>query len=239
MGKLNLFHIKESDAPNNNINNNKSINSCFNKKSRSINNNTEPGRFKSLVDENPFKVKHKRRKHNEDTSQTFNLSKNTERFRHHQDNQFTQKESAFPELSSVIHEDNKSEAQTSCWKKAGVDIVASTSKKNEKIIVDSKCIKPGWLSISENGFKYGPKSENYERVLESARRTQFLIHIDLLTRNKRINSDNTYTNDIRSDGDDDIRSEDETEVEDISDIENVRTSDNISGTYDDYSDDEE
>ena len=93
---------------------------------------------------------------------------------------------SFPELTNV-----QQRVGGGCWERAGVDIVTSTSSSRSPVVkADTEAVRPGWVRVSRNGIEYGPRSENYDRVLETQRRTAYIIHQEFFNRNKRIARDN-------------------------------------------------
>lgn len=202
MGKLKLSHIQNTRQPS----------------SHSRPESQPSSRFGSLVDvsENPFKVasqdarrnRRRRQEHEQphtNQEQTNKQSNNDDRNNNRQQGGIASRQSRipviqlkedtlFPELETTNYQSNTESSIKSSWIRSGIDVISSTDHMSVQPIKngddDDSYIRPGWVRISRRGIEYGPPSDNYERVLATNRRTQYVIHKEFLMRNKRIANDN-------------------------------------------------
>ena len=115
-------------------------------------------------------------------------------------------ESVFPELASstntndpdipVAAKDSPTPAaQTATnntWSRSGKDVITSATSSKVKTPTDSVSlgpVRPGWVRISRNGYEYGPRSENYERLLELQQQTIQFIHREFFAKTARMMND--------------------------------------------------
>lgn len=97
----------------------------------------------------------------------------------------------FPTLD-CDEKQSQSQSQTSsnnnnCWKRAGIDVVKTKQKKKPvQIEINANDVRPGWVSISRAGIVYGPHSENYDKVMQTRKRTQAVFYRYIKKRNRQL-----------------------------------------------------
>lgn len=78
------------------------------------------------------------------------------------------------------------------WLRNGKDVVTAAAPVKATTPTNSDTIgpiRPGWVRLSRNGCEYGPKSENYGRLLELQQQTMYVIHREFFARNHRMMND--------------------------------------------------
>jgi hypothetical protein len=114
-------------------------------------------------------------------------------------------ESVFPELASSTNANDPdtpiaakdaptpaSQATSNTWSRSGKDVITSATPSKVNTPTDSVSfgpVRPGWVRISRNGCEYGPRSENYERLLELQQQTIQFIHREFFAKTARMMND--------------------------------------------------
>lgn len=111
----------------------------------------------------------------------------------------------FPELNVIIptpsvHQQSKSQPHPQphtdgrgCWERSGIDVINMSKQPKESTSESSKSrlepVRPGWVRLSKDGCEYGPRSENYERIMELQMQTRYMLHREFYARSRRMMSD--------------------------------------------------
>lgn len=114
-------------------------------------------------------------------------------------------ESVFPELASSTNANDSdtlvaakdtptsaSQATSNTWTRSGKDVITSATSSKVKSPTDSVSlgpVRPGWVRLSVSGCEYGPRSENYERLLELQQQTIQFIHREFFAKTARMMND--------------------------------------------------
>lgn len=83
-------------------------------------------------------------------------------------------------------------ATNNTWSRSGKDVITSTTSSKVKSPTDSVSlgpVRPGWVRLSANGCEYGPRSENYERLLELQQQTIQFVHREFFAKTARMMND--------------------------------------------------